>query len=252
VSSTPIRLLHVTDPHLYAQRDATMRGVNTFESFQAVLQHVAANERQPTAIIATGDLVQDETRQGYERFCKLVGESGVPVHCIPGNHDAPPIMSELLSNAPFHYCGDARYAGWQLIMLDTTARWHESGQMHAEELQRLDRTLAANPGQHALLCMHHHPTPMGSAWLDRINLLNSDEFLAVVERHNNVRGIVWGHVHQESDRELNGIRMLSSPSTCSQFLPNSETFHLDTTPPGYRWIDLMPDGHIETDVVWLD
>jgi Icc protein len=136
-------------------------------------------------------------------------------------------------------------------MLNTTARWDESGQIALDELNRLDTTLAANRDQHALVCMHHHPLPMGSAWLDSINLHNSEEFLTIIQRHKNVRGIVWGHVHQESDREHNGVRMLSSPSTCSQFLPNSDTFKLDTLPPGYRWLELMPDGSIETEVVWL-
>jgi len=243
--------LHITDPHLHAQRDATMRGVNTFETFNAVLEHVAEDGRQPAAIIATGDLVQDETRQGYERFHKSMSATGAPVHCIPGNHDSPSIMAELLNDAPFQYCGDASYGDWQLIMLDTTARWDESGQMAATELERLDNTLANCSDKHALLTMHHHPVPMGSAWLDRINLLNSHEFLAIIERHTNVRGIVWGHVHQESDQTINGVRMLSSPSTCSQFLPNSESFGLDTLSPGYRWLELQPDGSIETEVIWL-
>ena len=64
----PIRILHVTDPHLHAHRDAMMRGLNTWESFRAIVDRVAAGQRKPDAVIATGDLVQDETRQGYERF----------------------------------------------------------------------------------------------------------------------------------------------------------------------------------------
>ena len=32
------------------------------------------------------------------------------------------------------------------------------------------------------------------------------------------------------------------------FLPGSEKFALDTTAPGFRWLSLFPDGHIETGV----
>jgi Icc protein len=46
--------------------------------------------------------------------------------------------------------------------------------------------------------------------------------------------------------------MLSTPSTCSQFLPNSDDFGMDDRPPGYRWLHLYADGAIDTDVVWLD
>ena len=92
---------------------------------------------------------------------------------------------------------------------------------------------------------------MGSPWLDGINLRNSDELFATLKDYNQVRSIVWGHVHQCSDQEHNGIRMLSSPSTCAQFKPNTEAFMLDDLPPGYRWLELKPDGGIDTEVVWL-
>ena len=38
---------------------------------------------------------------------------------------------------------------------------------------------------------------------------------------------ISGHVHQESDAVISGIRMLTTPSTCVQFAPGSEDFALD-------------------------
>jgi Icc protein len=84
-----------------------------------------------------------------------------------------------------------------------------------------------------------------------LGLRNSDDFFEVIDRHDNVRGIAWGHVHQASDHERNGVTLFITPSTCAQFLPNSDVFKMDTRPPGYRWLNLMPDGSIETEVVWL-
>ena len=34
--------------------------------------------------------------------------------------------------------------------------------------------------------------------------------------------------------------------------PNSEGFKLDQVAPGYRWLDLHPNGHIETAVSRLE
>ena len=84
-----------------------------------------------------------------------------------------------------------------------------------------------------------------------LGLRNSDEFFKVIDQYANVRGVAWGHVHQASDHERNGVALFSTPSTCAQFLPNSDVFMMDTRPPGYRWVNLMPDGSIETEVVWL-
>ena len=93
---------------------------------------------------------------------------------------------------------------------------------------------------------------MGSHWLDGVGLRNSDEFLEIIDRYQHVQDIVWGHVHQASDRRRNGVRLFSSPSTCSQFLPNSDDFALDSRPPGYRWLELRDTGRIDTNVVWLE
>jgi Icc protein len=93
---------------------------------------------------------------------------------------------------------------------------------------------------------------MGSRWLDTMAVDNAGEFLAVIDRHPQVRGILWGHVHQTFDRQRNGVRLMATPSTCIQFLPGSDDFALDTAAPGYRWLSLHPDGRIETGVERLE
>lgn len=247
-----LRILHLTDPHLHAARDARMRGVCTDATLVRVLERVAAEARGPDLVLATGDLVQDETRQGYERFRELLGGLGVPVHCLPGNHDAPGTMRDVLSAPPFQYCGVATHPPWLLVMLNSFSAGDDGGRLSPRELEFLERSLASGGGQHVLLALHHQPIAMGSHWLDGVGLNEADEFLGIVDRHPAVRGIVWGHVHQASDRLRRGVRMLSTPSTCSQFRPGSDTFALDDRPPGFRWIDLEPDGNIRTEVVWVE
>jgi Icc protein len=77
---------------------------------------------------------------------------------------------------------------------------------------------------------------------------NPDAVHALVARHPRVRCVVWGHVHQEQDETRDGVRFLSSPATSIQFLPRAEEFTLDPRPPGYRRIDLRPDGTVATAV----
>ncbi|MDH4021663.1 MAG: metallophosphoesterase [Gammaproteobacteria bacterium] len=248
----PLRILHITDTHLHALRDARMRGVNTDETLVATLKHALGDPRPPDVILATGDIVQDETRAGYERFRDLTEKLGPPVYCLPGNHDSPGIMREVLARKPFQYCGFAQHAGWSLVMLNTYASKDDGGRLAPEELEFLDQSLAASNTGHCLIAMHHQPVPMGSRWLDSVALRNADDFLAICDRHGGVRGIVWGHVHQASDRERNGVRLMSTPSTCAQFKPGSDKFALDSRPPGYRWIDLHANGSIDTSIAWVE
>ena len=248
----PVVLLQITDMHLYAAADSRMRGVTTYETLLTVLEHVQRDTRwPPDAIVVTGDIVQDESRAGYERFRATMKPLGVPVFCLPGNHDDPQLMVDVLAEPPFQVCGDSMLAGWILIFLNTFARGEDGGKLSSAALVELHATLAAHPDKHTLICLHHQPLPMGSAWLDGVGLRDAEKFLDCVDEHRQVRGVLWGHVHQASDRVRDEVHFMSTPSTCSQFLPDSDSFALDSRPPGSRWLTLEPEGGIETEVDWL-
>lgn len=248
----PIVLLQVTDPHLHAAADSKMRGVNTYETLLAVLEHVQQDERwPPAAIVATGDLVQDESHGGYERFKSCFDELGLPIYCIPGNHDDPELMHAVLADPPFQVCGEAVLGTWQLVLLSTFVKGEDAGAVGAEQLSAMDSYLSENTERPTMIFMHHQPVAMGSAWLDGVGLMDADEFLPVIERHPHVRAVVWGHVHQALEEQRGDVRFLSTPSTCAQFLPRKHFFAIDDKPPGCRWLVLHADGSIETTVDWL-
>lgn len=229
-----------------------MRGVVTFDTFRAVIERAMADPNPPDAIVTTGDIVQDETRDGYERFRRVLAPFDTPVLCVPGNHDAPNIMADTLQKAPFQVNGSFQAQGWSLVLLNTFTRGDDGGRLASTELDRLRDTLAQHESLHTLICLHHHPVPMGSRWLDGVALRNPQDLFDIIDTAPQVRGVLWGHVHQGSDRHRNGIRLMSTPSTCSQFRPNSDDFATDARPPGFRWLDLRPDGTIDSEVVWLD
>ena len=247
-----VRLLHLTDPHLFARPGTELRGVDTHASLLSVVEAASRENRQIDAIIATGDLVQDESRDGYQHFRRILERFGAPVYCLPGNHDDPAKMREILDDGHFQFCGVAHFDAWCIPMLDTFWPGQAGGKLDEEALSDLEATLAEHTSKYALIALHHQPVPMGSVWLDRVGLSNAARLAEIVERHQNVRGLLWGHVHQASDRGHGGVRLMSTPSTCAQFLPNSEDFAVDSRPPAFRWLELKPDGGISTRVVWLE
>jgi Icc protein len=249
---TALTVLQISDTHLHAAADSRMRGVTTYATFLAVLEHAQRDPRWPVdAILATGDIVQDESRAGYERFRAALEPLGVPVYSIPGNHDDPKLMGEILASGSFQLGGELRQGSWSVVLLSTFLAGEDAGGLGAARLQGLRKALAAHAGQHILVAMHHHPLPMGSTWLDGVALRDAQSFWSIIEAHKEVRGVVCGHVHQAADRMRNDVRFLSTPSTCAQFLPGNEFFALDDRPPGMRWIELHDDGRIETEVAWL-
>lgn len=248
-----LKLLQISDTHLHATTDSRMRGVNTYETFMAVLRAAQADGRWPAdAMLVSGDVVQDESRAGYERFRDELKPLGVPVFCIPGNHDDPKLMDEILSHAPFQFCGSTRLGSWSLILLNSFLTGEDAGGLGQRRLEALEAGLKEHESQHVIVCMHHQPLNMGSSWLDGVGLRDAHRFLEIIDGAHNVRAVVWGHVHQASDRWRGNVRYLSAPSTCSQFLPGSDFFAIDTRPPGMRWLELYPDGRLETAVQWVE
>jgi Icc protein len=103
-----------------------------------------------------------------------------------------------------------------------------------------------------MVFVHHHPVAMASRWLDTVGMENADDFFRVLDAHPQVRAVGWGHVHQCFDTRRRGVRLLATPSTCAQFLPQANEFAVDARPPAYRRITLQPDGTLETEVVWVE
>ncbi len=247
-----LTVLQLSDTHLHAAADSRMRGVTTYSTLLAVLEHVQRDRRWPAdVILATGDIVQDESRAGYERFRATLEPLGVPVLSIPGNHDDPKLMSELLNSGSFQFGGELRHGPWSIVLLSTFLAGEDAGGLGPARLTGLRKALSVHAGQHVLVAQHHHPLPMGSTWLDGVALRDAKDFWQVIDAHDHVRGVLCGHVHQAFDQERNGVRFMSTPSTCAQFLPHSDFFALDDRPPGLRWLELYADGHIETEVAWV-
>jgi Icc protein len=246
-----MRILQITDPHLYGSCGGSLRGVETESSLRSVLREALAPGADDAcaAILATGDLVQDDPL-GYLRFKSVLGGYKMPVLCLPGNHDDPDIMRRSLGQEPFQYCGTRKLGAWHVIMLDSCDPGHVGGRLRAGELARLDAALTREPAP-ALVCMHHHPVAMGSRWLDGIGLANAEAFWQVIDAHAHVRAVMWGHVHQAYDGERNGVQLLGTPSTCAQFLPHSERYAADSRPPAYRRLNLEDDGRIHSEVCWI-
>lgn len=247
----PLRLVQITDTHLFGTAAGDLRGLETLPAMHAVLDAAAADVAAADAVLVTGDLVQDDPG-GYAHFQAALRHLRKPVLCIPGNHDDPAQMRAALRGEPFQVGGSRDLAGWRIVLLDSVVPHRAGGRLEQAELDTLEQALSGAGRCHVLVCLHHHPVPMASRWLDEVGLENAAAFFAVVDRHPGVRGIVWGHVHQAYDERRGTVRLLSTPSTCTQFRPLAEEFAVDTRPPGYRILELRANGAIDTEVVWLE
>lgn len=216
-----------------------------------MLAHIQDSGFDADLVAMTGDLIQDDSREAYDRFCDSMLPLGLPVYCVPGNHDIREMMKDALARPDFHYCESALIGNWLIVGIDSCLNDDASGRVDDAEMERLSRILDETNAGHVLICLHHPPLPVGSKWLDQVGLRNGEEFLRLISQTGKVRAAIFGHVHQAFEESHESIRIIGTPSTCRQFKVASDEFALDDNPPAYRRISLHDDGSVDTKLIWL-
>lgn len=246
--SRTLLVAQVTDTHLFATADECLLGVNTADSCQTVLDWIRGLERQPDLLLLTGDLSQDGSAASYERLQGLLAPLGIPAYWLPGNHDRPAVMAQVFHQPPISAQKSIFCQGWQLLLLDSSVPDKVHGVLTPETLDWLDRELQHTQAHSVAIALHHPPFPVGATWMNDIGLHNTAGLLAICDRYPQVKLVLFGHIHQPFHHTHNHVHYLGSPSTCIQFKPDSPTFALDPVAPGFRLLELHPDGTWQTQI----
>ena len=202
-------------------------------------------------ILVTGDLAQDPCPASYLRILNSLETYNTPCICLPGNHDDYDLMQQILNTSLVNCRKQIFLENWQLICLNSQIPDADGGYLSNQELLFLENCLSSKPDHHALIAVHHHCLKTNSAWMDTMMIENSQELWAIINKHPQTKAITTGHIHQVMDISPASVRVLGTPSTCFQFKPESKTFSVENTAPGYRLIQLYADGRIESGIIRL-
>jgi len=248
----PLRILQLTDSHLPDATGGRVQGLDTETSLRAVLDQALSEPRAYDVVLLTGDLVEQPTPTAYALLRQQLRRVPVPCLCLPGNHDHPDLLRGCLSGGNPAVESAHTHGDWRILMLDSSVPGRSDGFLCDDQLERVVSTLDDAPDQHLLVAVHHHPVPCGSPWMDAMMLRNGDALMDLLQsRGNGTRIVIFGHIHQAFDATVGRVRVLGAPATSCQFEPQSPTFRRSVLPPGYRWLELHPDGGFDTGVRYL-
>jgi Icc protein len=244
-----LRVVQITDTHLSGHNGGSLLGMDTDHSLQQVIDLVQRERSVCDLLLATGDLSDHGAHDAYRRLHSYFGQLTDNHFWLPGNHDLREEMAAAIG-AGIQLSGTVDCGNWQVLMLDSQIPGEVGGELGMAQLAWLRQRLqdSATAGKFVLVCLHHQPVPVGCAWLDQQMVADARDLFAVLDAFEHVRGVLWGHVHQQIDLLRHGVKLMATPSSCVQFAPGSAGFKVDDQSPGYRWLDLHPDGRIETGV----
>ncbi len=100
-SSDSIKLLQITDTHLFEADEGSLLSVRTADSFAAVVKEILHRQVPFEYILATGDISQDHSAESYQRFAEGISPLKKDCFWLPGNHDYKPNMGSVLPSLKF-------------------------------------------------------------------------------------------------------------------------------------------------------
>ena len=250
--------VHLTDTHLMAGGKLKARSgaweFDTNASLRQVIEAINTLEPRPAFAVLGGDLASPDlldhdkavTPEMYDPSYVLLQQLLRPLPCptymLMGNHDNRTAFRRVFGSAaptpeaPHSYSFD--YQGYHFIALDSLQPGVAGGYVDATQLSWLRHDLETHRDQPTLVFVHHHPWPLGIAWIDAMHLHNGEEMIQVLRVYPEVRWVVCGHVHTDQVIQRDGITMLTTPSTCVQLSKVSQTPKMFPGPPGFRLIQV--------------
>lgn len=235
-AETPTRIAVVADPHLSTRESGTSK---LFDHTERHVRRAFADieGRDVDLTLCVGDITKDGEPWNFDRFDELLADLSTPFRSVPGNHDVPKAgddheglpLSEFVArytpgSLPFH----ERVGGVDLVGLNSAGDGEllfdaHDGLVTERQLDWLDETL---PGLEAPLVAVHHNLPAMSAQLEAHRdavepemfvppIMREPERFVETLRAHDVPLVLTGHLHLPSAAEMDGVRELMAPTTCS-------------------------------------
>jgi len=216
-------ICQLTDLHVRPIGLAANRVSETNMLTERAFRVVGRFTPRPDAVVITGDLTECGLVTEYANLSAMLGRTlSMPVYVIPGNHDRRDNLRNGLAHLP-GVTSDPNFVQYavedypvRLVMLDTLVPGASHGELSDDQLEWLDRTLAARPAKPTLVGMHHPPFATGMPHMDKIALQNPETFRSVIARHRQVERIVCGHHHRPIVGQCAHAIVSISPSAAHQ------------------------------------
>jgi 3',5'-cyclic AMP phosphodiesterase CpdA len=243
-----LRLLHISDTHLYGDRTLHHGVVDTTAALERVLAK-ASEIPGIDAVVLSGDLSEDGTEAAYRKLHDLVepwaAEREAQTVYAMGNHDHPDAFAAVLGpRRRVHTLGRHR-----IVTLDSSVPGAAYGSLDAEQLAWLSDVLSQPVDLGTVVVVHHPPTRAVTPLLRLLELDDPHALLGVLDG-SDVRLVLSGHYHHPLVTLERGIPIVVAPGvTNTSDVTAPEGLERATVGAGFALVDLAASGAPRVSVV---
>jgi len=196
---TPFSFVQISDTHIGFSKPANM---DVAATLRETIAKIKALPHQPDFIVHTGDITHLATPEQFDLGQQLIGEIGIPVHFVPGEHDIingndpRPYVERFAKGSVGNgwYSFDAR--GVHFVALVNVLQFVDSGtgKLGADQLEWLKKDLAGLSPSTPIVILSHFPLwPLYPQWGRGTS--DGAAALALLRRFGSVT-CLNGHIHQ--------------------------------------------------------
>ncbi len=253
MSDTILRFVHISDTHIssnpaYGQEHWKV-GHTARHGAEALVTQLNNLPFEPDFILHTGDVAFDPDPSAYEAAREILGQIPYSVYYLAGNHDYPAELQSRMTNrteviSPFYYTFEVN--GVQIVCLDSNGPAEPPrGFVTEEQIGWLDNICSTPDSRPLIVAVHHNILPVGVPWLDEyMGTINGEAVhQALMPARERLRGVFFGHVHQNLDMYRDGILYTSVNSSWVQFHAwpgQDKTTEDEAADPGFSVVTLTP------------
>ena len=219
-SDKSLHLALLSDLHVAADPKSENRKFNPWENLQRVVAEV--RDIQPHAVFVNGDLARQTGEPGdYEAVRELLAPLAhqYPIHLAMGNHDNRENFSKVFTprpdsaqKVPDKYVLVVEEPFLRIVVLDSLLYVNKvSGLLGKAQRDWLDRFLAKCDARPTIVLVHH---TLGDGDGD---LLDAEAFYRITQPYGKVKAIFYGHSHEYSYKEHQGIHLINLPAVGYNF-----------------------------------
>ncbi|WDH79359.1 metallophosphoesterase [Microbacterium esteraromaticum] len=229
---TSLRILHLTDTHLFGDDSRHYDRVDTREHLTRALEHV--DHLRFDLVVCSGDVSEDGTAESYRWLRETLGtwarERGARVVYAMGNHDRRETFREVLgggqpdareqvmagTDEARPVASAATVDGWRTIVLDSSIPQRGYGSIEPEQLGFLRSQLATPAPNGTVLVIHHPPIDAQTELLQAL-ALDADDTHALLDvlRGSDVRVVLSGHYHLPLVETVAGVPVVVAPGVAN-------------------------------------
>lgn len=204
-----LKFVVLSDLHL-GPPGSVVNGLDTGARLGEAIEVITRDHADAAFVLLAGDLADQGEVAAYHHLRDRIAGLPIPVQITLGNHDDRAAFLSVFGaerDDPLGRVSTVVDAGnHRIVLLDTTEPGLVGGRLCEGRLDWLAARLDEAKDRPVIIVQHHHANPL-SLPVDEIILENAEDYLAVLQRHPEIRQVIAGHVHLPTTAVWRGIPM---------------------------------------------